>query len=297
MKKTALALFLLITISAQSQVVINEYSAANRDVWTDNYGDDPDWFELYNSGGAAVNLGGYFLTDNPDNLDKWEIPLGFTVNAGETVRIWASGRGESDGVNHHADFKLTQMRQEFIILSDPGLTILDQVWIESPNKLGHSSGRLTDGGEVWGVFENPTPGNPNSGGVTGYAPTPVFSQAAGFYGGAQNISITTDSGFDIRYTTDGTEPDAGSALYAAPVNLADVTTLRARSFSDGGSDHIESFTATNTYFIAVSHTFSTFSVNGQLSTAGNGGSGGGGGGGWGGGGGPHIVSVEFFDEH
>ena len=297
MKKTALALFLLITISAQSQVVINEYSAANRDVWTDNYGDDPDWFELYNSGGAAVNLGGYFLTDNPDNLDKWEIPLGFTVNAGETVRIWASGRGESDGVNHHADFKLTQMRQEFIILSDPGLAILDQVWIESPNKLGHSSGRLTDGGAVWGVFENPTPGNPNSGGVTGYAPTPAFSQAAGFYGGAQNISITTDSGFDIRYTTDGTEPDAGSALYAAPVNLADVTTLRARSFSDGGSDHIESFTATNTYFIAVSHTFSTFSVNGQLEIwGGGGGSGGGGGGGWGGGGGPHIVSVEFFDE-
>ena len=43
MKKIALALFVLLSFTAQLQVVINEYSAANRDVWTDNYGDDPDY--------------------------------------------------------------------------------------------------------------------------------------------------------------------------------------------------------------------------------------------------------------
>ena len=264
MKKIALALFFLASLTAQSQVLINEYSAANRDVWLDNYGDDPDWFELYNAGAGVVDLSGYFLSDNPDELDKWEIPAGFNINAGETVQVWASGRDESDGVNHHSGFKLTQMRQEYIILSDAGLTIQDQIQILTPNKLGQSSGRLTDGGANWGVFENPTPGNMNAGGVSGYAPTPEFSIDAGFYPGAQNITLTSEPGFEIRYTTDGTEPDAGSTLYGGVINLTNVTTLRAKSYSDGGTDHIGSFTATNTYFIGVDHTFSTFSVNGQL---------------------------------
>jgi len=298
MKRFLLVLVTLVTVSAYSQVLVNEYSASNRDVWVDNYGDDPDWFELYNTTAAAINLEGYHLTDNPDNLDKWIIPAGLTVGANQTIRIWASGRGETDGTNHHADFKLTQMKQEWIILSDAGLNIIDQVWIENPNKLGHSTGRLTDGSATWGVFENPTPGAPNTGAAVDYAPKPEFSVDAGFYGGAQNLTLTTDAGFDIRYTLDGTEPTDASTLYTGAITINDVTTVRAKSFPTGGADYLEGFTVTNTYFVGVTHTFSTFSVSGQLDIWGaGGGQGGGGGGGWGGGGGPHRVSVEWFDDN
>ncbi len=287
MKKIAVTLLLLASLCSYAQVVINEYSAANRDILTDNYGNDADWFELFNAGGATVNLTGYFLTDNPDNLDKWEIPAGVTINAGQTIQIWASGRGESDGVNHHADFKLTQMRQEYIILSDPGLTILDQIWIENPNLLGHSTGRLTDGGAVWGVFENPTPGTSNAGGATDYAPRPTFNVQAGFYGGAQNVSISTDAGFEIRYTTDGSAPTNTSTLYTGPVNVAATTTIRARSIPTGGGNFLDGFTVSNTYFINGGHSFSTFSVCGDLDLWTNGGFFG-----------PSpIVSVEWFDDN
>ncbi|HKL22483.1 MAG TPA: chitobiase/beta-hexosaminidase C-terminal domain-containing protein, partial [Tichowtungia sp.] len=37
----------------------------------------------------------------------------------------------------------------------------------------------------------------------------------------------------IRYTTDGTDPDASSALYSAPLTLTDTTTVKARAFVDG----------------------------------------------------------------
>lgn len=292
MKRIVFFLCFAFASIAHGQVVVNEVCAANRDVWTDNYGNDSDWFELYNSGAAAVNLEGYFLTDNPDNLAKWEIPAGMTINPGETMLIWASGRDEVIGGDYHADFKLTQMRQESVILSDPTLTILDEFTYTDPNQLGHSRGRLTDGGAVWGVFEDPTPGASNTGGVSAYAPTPEFSLDAGLYAGAQSVSITTEPGFEIRYTLDGTVPDELSTLYTGAITIDATTTIRARSFTTGG-DELGSFNATNTYFINETHTFSTYSVSGNLDPWGAGG-GGGGGGGWGGGGGVNYVAVEFF---
>ncbi|NOR86628.1 MAG: hypothetical protein GQ527_03370, partial [Bacteroidales bacterium] len=67
-------------------------------------------------------------------------------------------------------------------------------------------------------FHNP------SGGVA----APTFSPDAGTYFGAQDITIsTTTAGVDIYYTTDGTDPDNTSTLYAGPVNIAATTTLKA----------------------------------------------------------------------
>jgi hypothetical protein len=47
-----LTLFLMSTTIVFGQVVINEYSAANFDGFTDNYGDSEDWFEIYNNSGS-----------------------------------------------------------------------------------------------------------------------------------------------------------------------------------------------------------------------------------------------------
>ena len=39
--------------------------------------------------------------------------------------------------------------------------------------------------------------------------------------------------FEVRYTTDGSEPKPSSALYTGPLTLSQTTTVRAASFSDG----------------------------------------------------------------
>ena len=37
-------------------------------------GKTPDWVEVFNDGDEAVDLKGYFLTDDLDNLKQWEFP-------------------------------------------------------------------------------------------------------------------------------------------------------------------------------------------------------------------------------
>jgi chitinase len=62
---------------------------------------------------------------------------------------------------------------------------------------------------------------------------------------AQNVTITVGtSGAVIRYTTNGTEPNASSTLYSAPVPVNTTTTLKAKGFKADWSD---SDTKTATY--------------------------------------------------
>ncbi len=56
----------LSTVSAE--VVISEFMASNSATLSDADGDFSDWIELSNTGSIAVDLGGWFLTDD-ENFD------------------------------------------------------------------------------------------------------------------------------------------------------------------------------------------------------------------------------------
>ena len=71
---TAILLGLLPLRVRGDGVLINEFMASNQDFLEDEDGNHPDWIELYNSDSAAYDLDGHFLTDDPDNLDKWMFP-------------------------------------------------------------------------------------------------------------------------------------------------------------------------------------------------------------------------------
>lgn len=65
-----ISLFLISCValfSAKGQVIINEYSAANYDTYTDNYGEFEDWVELYNPTATAIDLNGWALSDKVSN--------------------------------------------------------------------------------------------------------------------------------------------------------------------------------------------------------------------------------------
>ena len=57
-----------------AQPVINEILASNDGVIQDEDGDYSDFIELYNRGDAAVNLGGWYLSDEATELTKWRFP-------------------------------------------------------------------------------------------------------------------------------------------------------------------------------------------------------------------------------
>ena len=80
------------------------------------------------------------------------------------------------------------------------------------------------------------------------AATPTFSPAAGVYTSAQSVTISSETADAvIRYTTDGTEPNSGSAPYGGPVTVSDTTTIKAYASKEGLDD---SAVATATYTIS-----------------------------------------------
>ena len=54
-----------------------------------------DWIEVHNPTASAIDVGGYHLTDNPGNLDKWEFPSGTILSPGEYRVFFASGQDAS----------------------------------------------------------------------------------------------------------------------------------------------------------------------------------------------------------
>ncbi|MBS1612549.1 MAG: CotH kinase family protein [Bacteroidetes bacterium] len=254
-------MLLCISYQLHAQVVINEYSAANKSQYADATGAYEDWIEIYNAGSAAVNIGGWHLSDNRQQPLKWTIPNGVTLNAGARRIFICDSRDGLISGQYHTNFKLTQSNYtEEACLTDVNGTFMDSIDV-LPTRRNHSRGRVTDGAATWGVFESgatspygpPTPGTANSGAHLEYVPQPVFSLAAGFYTGTQSLTLTcSQANTSIYYTTNGAIPtnvaSGTNILYTGPISLTSTKVVRARAF-DNTNAHAGSFTVTNTIFI------------------------------------------------
>src|SRR4051794_10320164 len=53
---------------------ISEFMAANTRTLSDSDNQFSDWIELHNPTAAAVDVGGWYLTDDPAALTKWKVP-------------------------------------------------------------------------------------------------------------------------------------------------------------------------------------------------------------------------------
>jgi hypothetical protein len=62
-------------VAANGSIVINE-------ILTHTDMPDGDWIELHNTTAAPINIGGWFLSDNIDDLRKYQIAAGTTIPAG-----------------------------------------------------------------------------------------------------------------------------------------------------------------------------------------------------------------------
>lgn len=76
-----------------------------------------------------------------------------------------------------------------------------------------------------------------SSGTLPAATTPTFSPLGGTYTSAQNVTISdATSGAAIYYTTNGTTPTTGSALYSGPINVSSSQTIQAIAVANGFSN-------------------------------------------------------------
>ncbi len=147
-----------------SALVINELMSSNQTVYEDEFGEFEDWIELYNSGSESIDLSGLYLSDNADNLTKFQIPNSpseMTLAPNDHIVFYADDNIEQG--NLHANFKLDNNGEE-VLLSYLDLSleaaIIDQKEFEAI-PLNSSFGRTSDANEEWITFEVSTPNATN----------------------------------------------------------------------------------------------------------------------------------------
>ena len=120
-------------------VLITEFLASNDTTLDDGDGDSSDWIELYNPTGDTVNLVGWHMTDDHEDLTQWSFPdageVDLLLGPGEYLVVMASGKGDDpDFINPsgyhvdtagylHTNFKLSANdgnEHESVLLSDSG---------------------------------------------------------------------------------------------------------------------------------------------------------------------------------
>lgn len=262
MKKTTTIVVILLTylsgnLFAQNtlpRLFINEFMASNATtIESPDYHEFADWLEIYNAGDSTVDVGGWFLTDDLDEPQKWQIPANSKISAGWNLIFWADDRNEG----RHTNFKISASGEALGLFSPFGI-LVDSVTF-GEQKVDVSYGRFPDGAADWFFFDRPTPAAANKNpGFHDLIPEPAFSPAGGFWDGPQAIELIAESPEDtIHYTLDGSLPDVGSPIYAAPIQVDTTTVVRAQAVRAGG---LSSEVVTHTYFIDEPTTLPVVSV-------------------------------------
>lgn len=144
-------------------VKLNEVSAANS-IYVNDYFKKDDWVELYNTTDKDIDLTGYYLTDNVENLTKFRIDEtdvkdGNILPAHGFRLVWCSKLGRT-GKEIHANFKLANDEGAYVILSNP-----DQTWADTltyqPMNGDETCGRYPDGTAGSYIMQIPTISLPN----------------------------------------------------------------------------------------------------------------------------------------
>ncbi|MBE0537310.1 MAG: chitobiase/beta-hexosaminidase C-terminal domain-containing protein, partial [Phycisphaerae bacterium] len=245
-------------------VLITEFMAANGSSLPlqpgellDSDGDASDWLELHNPGDAAVEIGGCYLTDDPDNPKKWRFPDGLQLESGQYLVVFASGKDRAvAGRPLHTSFSLRADGEYLALVASDGRTVLHEY-----------ASHLLGGGLFgfppqernvsYGLYENreryfalPTPGAANDPIYIGFVGDLDVSPGRGIRHAAftATLSINTADAV-IRYTTDGSEPSVSNGTtYTQPIEVSTTTTLRAVAIKTGWRP---SKIATHTYIFPM----------------------------------------------
>jgi hypothetical protein len=219
----------------------------------------PDWIELHNNGIESINLAGWYLTDDPDKLTKWQFPSNrgstLVLAPGAYIIVFASNKEQAAfPANYpfvdyygalHTNFELSANGEYLAVVCPDGVTIPHE-YNDYPKQFPFTSYGITSNGTV-GYMTVPTPGimvsnkwpgAANSSGLPGKVGDTKFSYTRGLYESPFDVTIACDTaGAEIHYTLDGTEPQAAvggyTLLYSGPIPISTTTCLRAKAFKTG----------------------------------------------------------------
>lgn len=189
----------------------------NASVLTDNFGEYSDWIELYNPTDQIVLLADYYLTDDDDELKKYQLPS-LSLDAKSFLLIRASGVNTITNGEVHCNFKITAGGEELYLVNENEVIIDQTEAIDLAQDAVYA--RLPDGGAIWTTTAIPSPGASNNGNNL-----LQFSRASGFYDSEFQLSVTSLNGDAIHYTLDGSIPDVSDPVLSNTLTISDRSAL------------------------------------------------------------------------
>lgn len=241
-----IALTFLPATALPADPVISEFLATNTKVRADSDGQFSDWIELHNPDAVPVDLAGWFLTDDPKTLNKWQFPA-VTIPAGGYLVVYASDKNRRDPTGElHTNFSLETDGEYLALVKPDGLTITREFAPKYPPQFenvsyGPTQPTAAGEGPVSGHFRTPTPGARNGGLDTVLLlERVVFSRNPGPFAGTVTLTLSGAApGQRIRYSVTpptaagavAPEPSAAATEYSGPFTLSGSGIVSAAVFS------------------------------------------------------------------
>jgi len=103
-------------VVANGSIVINEVLTHTDDLV------DGDWIELHNTTGSPIDIGGWFLSDDIDDLKKYEIASGISIpiNGYKVFTSVANFRNSAGDSGCHTEFGLSELGEDVFLSSGSG---------------------------------------------------------------------------------------------------------------------------------------------------------------------------------
>jgi len=194
-----------------SQLVINEIMASNVSSLVDEDGAHSDWVELYNSTAYAISLSNYQLSDNENNLNKWNFP-DTTIQPNSFLIVFASGKDRAlSGSELHTNFSIRSEGETLFLGQNE--TIIHTFPATNLNA-NQSAGLFPDAGNNANRFNSATPGFSNSQSTA--IVEIYFSHLGGYYDSSFYLEMNTEGAIGtLHYTTDGSTPGPNDFAYTS----------------------------------------------------------------------------------
>ena len=229
-----------------------------------SFGDERDWFELYNPTPQSISLHN-FSVGKKNNQKRYVFDENDVIapNSYKVVEIPKTEDMDAEFFDHERHekhwpdgvFQLDPSGEELLLFNEKD-HVIDRF------ETGFLAKNISSGLDPFDfskrhLFVHPTKGHQNQvEDIDGYTPQPLVKTASGVYSSTVMVTIDTQGG-DAHYTTDGTIPTMSSPLYQEPLFFEETTVLRVRSFSE---KKLPSRPTLNSYFVGKRHDFPIVSL-------------------------------------
>ncbi|MDB4723766.1 lamin tail domain-containing protein, partial [Akkermansiaceae bacterium] len=136
--------------------VLVEFMASNDSSLYDEDGQSSDWIEIFNPDPTSADISGWFLTNDPTELDKWELPAGIVLPSGGSLIVFASNKDRDVG-ELHTNFKLSKEPEGYLALVEGDGQTVANSYIDYPEQfddISYGLAQTGSGSDVTIIPEN-----------------------------------------------------------------------------------------------------------------------------------------------